>query len=187
MAAEVKFETDLQLDKLLTTNKAMEAKVQRIVKKILGEVVGRMRGRMHGVSSKEAYRAIRKSVYKRVLGGNVNIIPPLYGAGKRAPLPPVHHRLVNETNSKGNHRGGNRIPRSRRTENLLTYWGSDRGFILRFLNEGTPNRSTNGVRNVGQIGGNRWFSRMSQDELERTAQMFDELMTKLINEEFNKK
>ena len=184
--ADVRFETDLQLDKLLTTNKAMEAKVQRIVRKVLGEVVGRMRGRMQGFSTKEAYRAIRKSVYKKVLGGNVNIIPPFYGSGKRAPLPPVRHRLVTETNSKGNHRGGNRMPRSRRTEDLLTYWGSDRGFILRFLNEGTPKRSTNGIRNVGQIAGNRWFERMSQDELERTAHMFDTLMDKLINEEFNK-
>ena len=185
--AEVKFETNLQLDKLLTTDKTMEAKVQRIVRRVLGEVVGRMRGRMENVSKKEAYRAIRKSVYKKVLGGNVNIIPPIYGSGKRAPLPPVRHRLETATNSKGNHRGGNRMPRSRRTEDLLTYWGSDRGFILRFLNEGTPKRSTNGVRNVGQIGGNRWFSRMSQDELERTAQMFDELMDKLIEREFNKK
>ena len=187
MAASITFETDLQLDKLLTTDKKMEAKVQKIVRKILGIVVARMRGQMSNVSTKEAYRAIRKSVYKKVLGGNVNIITPRWAAGKRAPLPPVRHRLETETNSKGNHRGGNRIPRSRRTEDLLTYWGSDRGFIMRFLNNGTPRRDTNGVRSVGRIAGNNWFGRMSQNELERVAQQFDELMDKLINEEFNKK
>lgn len=185
--AEVKFETDLRLDKMLTSNKAMEAKVRSIVRKVLNVARNTMRTRMNGISNKAAYLAIRKSVYKKILGGNLNVITPNWPATKRAPLPPVRHKLAIYTNSKGNHRGGNRMHRSRRTEDLLTYWGSDRGFILRFLNEGTPNRSTNGVRNVGQIAGNRWFSRMSQDELERTAQMFDELMDKLIKEEFNKK
>lgn len=76
------------------------------------------------------------------------------------------------------------MPRSRRTEDLLTYMGADRGFILRFLNEGTPNRSTNGIRNVGQIAGNNWFGPMAQRELEHAAEQFDKLLDALIAKEF---
>ena len=179
--AEVRFETDAQLDKMLLSDKKMEAKVRNITRKVLQEARNRMRGRMSSVSTKEAYLAIRKSVYTKVLGGNINIATPRWKSGKSAPLPPESQR------KKSRAIGGNRIPRSRRTEDLLTYWGADRGFIMRFLNSGTPRRDSNGVRYVGQIAARNWFSRMSQDELERTAQMFDELMTKLINEEFNKK
>ena len=185
--AEVKFETDVRMDQMLTTNKKMEAKVRKIVEKVLIQARQGLRGRIRGVSRKEAELAIRKSLYKKVLAGNLNIITPRFKSGKTAPLPPVRHRLEHETNRKGNHRGGNRIPRSRRTENLLTYWGADRGFILRFLNSGTPERDTNGIRRVGQIAARNWFGSMGQQELEQAAQMFDELMEKLINEEFNKK
>ena len=179
--AEVKFETDLQLDKLLLSDKAMEAKVRNIVRKVLQTARNSMRTRMSGYSTKAAYLAIRKSVYKRVIGGNLNIATPRWKSGKSAPLPPESRR------KKSHAVGGNRIPRSRRTEDLLTYWGADRGFIMRFLNAGTPERVDNGVRPVGKIAARNWFGRMSQDELENAAQMFDELMEKLIQEEFNKK
>lgn len=178
--AEVKFETDVQLDKLLLSDKAMEAKVRNIVRKVLQTARNSMRGRLTYYGKKGANLAIRKSVYKKVLGGNVNIITPRFKSGKTAPLPPESPR------KKSHAVGGNRIPRSRRTEDLLTYWGADRGFILRFLNSGTDSRY-NGYRPTGAIAPRNWFSPMSQDELENAARMFDELMEKLIQEEFNKK
>ena len=76
------------------------------------------------------------------------------------------------------------MPRSRRTEDLLTYMGADRGFILRFINSGTPGRSTNGIRYVGQIAGNNWFGPMAQRELEHAAEQFDKLLDALIAKEF---
>ena len=171
---------------MLLSNKRMEAKVRKIIERVLIHARQEMRDKVRGVSKKEAELAIRKSIYKRVLGGNLNIASPRWKSGKSAPLPPIRHRLDYETNRKGNHRGGNRMPRSRRTESLLTYWGADRGFIMRFLNSGTPERDTNGVRYVGQIAARNWFGNMGQRELERAAQMFDELMEKLIQEELNK-
>ena len=42
------------------------------------------------------------------------------------------------------HRGGNRVPRSQRTEDILTT--ADRGFILRFVNSGTIPRYSGGGR-----------------------------------------
>ena len=50
-------------------------------------------------------------------------------------------------------RGGNRVPRSARTQQMLDYGPRDRGMILRWLSGGTGQR-TAGTRN-GRIGGNR--------------------------------
>ena len=188
--AEVRFETDLQLDKLLVSDKKMEAKVRKIVEKVLNVARNSMRGRLRHMSSKEAYLAIRKSVYTKVLGGNINIITPDKGSVKKVPPRPAK-------------RG-----RLQRTEDIMSYWGASRGFLLRFWNDGTDDRITthmNGHRILrtekrrgytyksGEIGGRgriqarNWFGPMSQQELESAAQMFDELMQKLIDEEFNKK
>lgn len=184
--AQVTFETNAQLDKLLVSDKAMEAKVRNIVRKVLQQAREITRSRVRGVSTKQAYLAVRKSVYKKILGGNINIAPTHHRSGSRAPLPPVYHKLEHTTNSKGNHRGGNRQPRSRRTEDLLTYTGVDRGFILRFLNTGTAERH-NGSRRTGSIAPRSWFGMTSQDAIEQMAGEFDRLMDELIEKEFNTK
>lgn len=185
--ANITVEAGDNLQQLLLSNKGMEEKVQRIVRKVLESSRDTLRARSRFVSSKAAYLAIRKSVYKKILGGNLNIAPSQFRAKHKAQVPPVYHRLEYELNSKGNHRGGNRMPRSRRTEDLLSYWGTDRGFILRFLNAGTPNRSTNGTRPVGRITGNDWFVDNSLQVLDRHMGMLDKLMNELIEKEFNKK
>ena len=76
------------------------------------------------------------------------------------------------------------MPRSRRTEDLLTYQGKDTAFILRFLNSGTPKRDTNGIRRVGQIAGRRWFEDTSHRALQHAAEQFDLLLDALIAKEF---
>ena len=50
-------------------------------------------------------------------------------------------------------RGGNRVPRSARTQQMLDYGPRDRGMILRWLSAGTGQR-TAGTRN-GKLHGNR--------------------------------
>ena len=50
-------------------------------------------------------------------------------------------------------RGGNRVPRSARTQQMLDYGPRDRGMILRWLSGGTGQR-TAGTRN-GKLHGNR--------------------------------
>ena len=82
---------------------------------------------------RKAYLAVRSSVYKKILGGNLNILASRR-AGQRAAL------IVERTLQPGQ-RGGNRRARSPRTENLETYYGKDRGFILRFLDSGTTQRT----------------------------------------------
>ena len=181
----IDIENNTKLDQLLLTNPEMEKKVRRIVRQVILGAIGPVQAAADRQSTKQAAQAVRKAVYKKILGGSINILDGRGRAGSRAPLPPVRHRLETETNRKGNHRGGNRIPRSRRTEDLLTYQGKDRAFILRFLNSGTPKRDTNGIRRVGKIAARNWFQNITHRELQAASEQFDLLLDALIQKEFN--
>lgn len=176
--AQVTIENNVKLERLLTSNPEMEKKVQKIVRKVLTVAQKSVQRTAIPLSSKEAYLGVRKAVYKKVLGGNINIISGGKSAGKRAPIPPESER------KKTHDRGGNRIPRSKRTEDLQSYAGPDRSFILRFLNDGTTTR-TSRYGNRGAIAARNWFGPAATQALEQSAQMFDELITKLVEQEFN--
>lgn len=176
--AQVTIENNVKLERLLTSNPEMEKKVQKIVRKVLIVAQKSVQRTAMPLSSKEAYLGVRKAVYKKVLGGNINIISGGKSAGKRAPIPPESQR------KKSHDRGGNRITRSKRTEDLLSYAGPDRSFILRFLNDGTTTR-TSRYGNRGAIAARNWFGPAATQALEQSAQMFDELITKLVEQEFN--
>lgn len=176
--AQVTIENNVKLERLLASNPEMEKKVQKIVRKVLTVAQKSVQRTAIPLSSKEAYLGVRKAVYKKVLGGNINIISGGKSAGKRAPIPPESER------KKTHDRGGNRIPRSKRTEDLLSYAGPDRSFILRFLNDGTTTR-TSRYGNRGAIAARNWFGPAATQALEQSAQMFDELITKLVEQEFN--
>ena len=85
----------------------------------------------------------------------------------------------------------------------MSYQGKDRGFILRFLNQGTGDRAihqmgnralrTGGVSIIAtkSLGGNRgsisarnWFGGASQKELENVAGHLQEIIDRVINDEF---
>lgn len=176
--AQVTIENNVKLERLLASNPEMEKKVQKIVRKVLTVAQKSVQRTAMPLSSKEAYLGVRKAVYKKVLGGNINIISGGKSAGKRAPIPPESER------KKTHDRGGNRIPRSKRTEDLLSYAGPDRSFILRFMNDGTTTR-TSRYGNRGAIAARNWFGPAATQALEQSAQMFDELITKLVEQEFN--
>jgi len=175
-----------ELESLLMSNPAMEKKVQGLIRKVLvaarREISNDIKG--GGVMKsdpRQAYKAVKSAVYRRILGGNVSILSKRR-AGKRGPLPPVVHQLETRVNSKGNHRGGNRMPCSRRTEDLLTYQGADRGFILRFLNAGTDQRESR-VGNRGAISARSFFATSSQQAMEKAAEQLDVLIEDLIKKE----
>jgi hypothetical protein len=74
---------------------------------------------------------------------------------------------------------------------MMDYEGSDRGFILRFLNSGTGQR-TAGTRN-GRLHGNRgniaarnWFPSSGQRAMNAAAQYIADEIDRLIAEEFGK-
>ena len=173
-----------ELEALLMSNPAMEKKVQGLIRKVLlaarKEISDAASGKIKN-DPRQAYKAVKSAVYRRILGGNVSILNKRK-AGTRGPVPPVYHALEHRTNSKGNHRGGNRMPRSRRTEDLMTYQGSDRGFILRFLNAGTEGRESL-VGNRGSIAARNFFGTSSQQAMEKAAEQLDLLIQDLIKQE----
>ena len=173
-----------ELESLLMSNPEMEKKVQGLIRKVLLAARRTISGDIHGViknDPRQAYKAVKSAVYRRILGGNVSILNKRK-AGKRGPVPPVVHQLETRVNSKGNHRGGNRMPRSRRTEDLLTYQGADRGFILRFLNAGTSDRESR-IGNRGNISARSFFATSSQQAMEKAAEQLDTLIEDLIKQE----
>ena len=93
---------------------------------------------------RQARRAIRTSVYDKVLGGNINILTGKIAHGTNNYEP--QRKLV------PGQRGGNRRKRSQRTQQVMSYAPLDRGFILRFVNSGTKTRVI-GFRNT--LKGNR--------------------------------
>lgn len=173
-----------ELERLLMSNPDMEKRVQGLIRKVLLEArrtVSNSIGSQIKNDPRQAYKAVKSAVYRRILGGSVSILSKRR-AGKRMPAPPVVHQLETRTNSKGNHRGGNRMPRSRRTEDLLTYAGADRGFILRFLNAGTSERES-AVGNRGSISARNFFSTSSHRVMQKAAEQLDSLIEELIKKE----
>ena len=99
---------------------------------------------------RQSARAIRTSVYEKVLGGNINIL-----TGKKA-----HGGGNYEPPRKGvSGRGGNRRLRSERTKQIMSYGPLDRGFILRFVNSGTKTRVI-GFRNTVKANRTRYENRV---------------------------
>ena len=102
---------------------------------------------------REARRAIRTSVYDKVLGGNINIL-----TGKKAHG--TNNYEPQRTLTPGQ-RGGNRRKRSERTKQIMSYAPLDRGFILRFVNSGTKTRVI-GFRNTQKGNRDRYNARVTR-------------------------
>ena len=113
---------------------------------------------------REAWKAGRRSVYKSILGGQVNILNQ-----KGAASGSNGYRPARKLDSNPHQRGGNRRKRSANTDRIDGYVGKDRGFILRFVNSGTAERQTRYGRR-GSITARNWFPNIGQRELEAAAE-----------------
>ena len=113
---------------------------------------------------REAWKAVRRSVYKSILGGQVNILNQ-----KGAASGSNGYRPARKLDSNPHQRGGNRRKRSAETDRIDGYVGKDRGFILRFVNSGTAERQTRYGRR-GSITARNWFPNIGQRELEAAAE-----------------
>ena len=142
---------------------------------------------------RESRRAIRTTVYEKVLGGNINILTGKKAHGGGSYEPP-------RTLTPGQ-RGGNRRTRSERTKQIMGYGPMDRGFILRFVNSGTKTRVI-GFRNTvkanrsayekrvtrisrgeksrtgnrGSIAARNWFMQSAESALGNAAQMIADII-----------
>lgn len=108
---------------------------------------------------------------------SAKILQPKTAGSFRFPEPPKVDR--------GHQRGGNRAPRSKRTIDMLTYGPRDRGFILRFLEGGTKQR-TAGTRSGKFRGGNRG-SIAPRNIFSRTAPFIGDAVAKKLAEKIEKR
>lgn len=193
-----------ELDRLLLSNPAMEKKVQGLIRKVLAMVrkgVGQAAHEKMKSDPRKAYLAVRMAVYKRILGGNVNILRKRKASGGGGAYTPTRTLRTGQ-------RGGNRKLRSERTKNMEAYYGSDRGFILRFLNQGTDERyvdfmpdsgrehvhrgsqggnlrkygKTINTGRRGRIAARNWFGPRSQKEMQHASEVLTQYIDQLIKD-----
>ena len=151
--------------RLMFTDKETRKRIRKIIREELKDTAKRLREDARyemKEDPRKAYRAVKSTVYKRILGGNVSILNPKK-AGPRYQL--VRQRKLD---MNPNQRGGNRRKRSPRTEQVDTYFGRDRAWILRIISSGTDTRHTR-YGNRGSIAARNWFQNMAPKEMELAA------------------
>jgi hypothetical protein len=193
-------EFEKKLEQLKSDSPGFEKRLRDAIRKILGKARSHLQNeaasglRMQS-DPRHAYKAVRYAVYKRIFGGQVNILQPR-SAGKG-------HLYEPPRTLKPHKRGGNRVLRSRRTTDVMSYEGKDRAFVLRFLNQGTGDRAIHsmggqslrrggvGILKTKSIGAHRgaisprnWFKGASMREMQSTSAEIQNLIDKIIKEEF---
>lgn len=125
MAYEVRVDKELRL-RTFKDDPVLRRRMNEIIAQVLWEARNKVSGDMEEWmmnSQHEAFRAVHNSVYKRVMGGNINIL--------------TQRKALRRGSVAPSFRG-----RSKKTEQMLSYIGPDRGMILRWINGGTRNRYT---------------------------------------------
>lgn len=102
-----------------------------------------------------ARHSIRRVIYQKILGGNINILDGKNSGSTTSYEPPRKLRPGK--------RGGNRMIRSEETQKRMSYGPLLRGFILRFVNSGTHPRYANGRNGKWTRTGNRTFARLQEE------------------------
>lgn len=190
-----------RLKRILADDPIFERKLQKVVDEALRAVrneVVRDARQIMGSDPRHAARAVRRSVYKRVLGGQVNILKKRR-AGRIGELPD------SDTNQWWRRRGY-------KTGQMARYQGSDRGFVLRFLNAPAKGRvsptmdahpmyrksiderpkhrqyNSRTLGNRGDIGANgQNFFEKSKGHMMAELPTLEQMIDHLIVQEFNSK
>lgn len=179
MATQIEIQNNIHLERLLISNPEMEKKVRKILSKVVREAAKQVSLSASAAipnDPRKAANAVRSTTYQMLLGGNVNLYNSRK-AGKGQPYYPIR-RL------RDGQRGGNRIPRSRRTEQMMSYVGADRAFILRWLESGTATRSSR-YGNRGAIAARNWFGPATDRAMNAAVEQFNTLLEELITKEMN--
>ena len=138
------------LEQALSTNPKTQKALQKLIRKALmqarAELSDYIKTKFENGDPRGAARAVRTSVYRKILGGNMNILNGKKAHGSNSYEPPRTLRP--------GQRGGNRRERSKRTDKVMHYAGEDRGFILRFVNSGTQQRA---IQRLTRISGTNKF------------------------------
>ena len=162
------------------TAKAVRSLISQEIAKARAAISQSARGSLR-TDPREAYKAVRRSVYKSILGGQVNILNSKGGASSSGSSYQPQRKL----DANPHQRGGNRCKRSARTGQVDGYTGKDRGFILRFVNSGTTTRQTR-YGNRGSIAARNFMASAGQRELEAAAErlgaLIDQELVRLMGE-----
>lgn len=171
-----------KFDLMTTTNAQVREAIRKATWEVLGEVRKAAISKANFKNSRHnSIQAIRRSVYKKIMGGSVSILD-----GKR----------------KANSGSFKATGRSARTQQIEGYSGRDRGFILRFVNSGTDDRYAGEGRNTkmgrdyiqskrgkpgfrGAIKATNFFGSSAgsaiQPAADKLAQMIEDEITKQFN------
>ena len=163
------------LEAALSTNPKTQKTLQKLIRKALMEVRPELVSAARGAMSSDprgAAQGIRTSVYKKILGGNINILNMRKKAGKPTTYEPPRKLQPHQ-------RGGNRVPRGKRTDTVMHYGPHDRQWILRFINSGTSGRLSG---NRGNIAPRNFFRGAGERALAQAADNLANLIdTELVD------
>lgn len=172
------------LEMALSTNPETRELLQKMISKAIAEARNEVvRGIRLKNDPRKAVHGVRRTVYEKILGANINI----YNS-KKTGKPTTYEPP--RTLRKGQ-RGGNRVPRGKRTQRVMTYGPHERQWILRIINSGTVNgprqAGTRGGRlsgNRGEIAARNFFGRLGNvaitKAVDNLANMVDEELEKIM-------
>ncbi len=167
--------------RMMTTDYNLAKNFRAVIRKALQKArrnLSKDAARYLGSDPRHAARAVKHSVYKSLFGGNLSILQKRSASAK--------YNLVRTRKVEQNphQRGGNRIPYSEKNSRLDAYFGSDRGFVLRFINSGTVTRQSR-YGNRGSVRPTDWFGHTAPWQIEAAANEVAEAITQYINHETN--
>ena len=165
------------LESMLVSNPDTAANIRKLITQEIAKARAALSQWAKGAMAsdpRQAYKAVRRSVYKSILGGQVNPFTPSGGASSSGSSFAKARKLDNHPPQ----RGGNRRKRSARTDQVDGYVGKDRGFILRFVNSGISKPRQTRYGNRGVIPARNWLATSGQRELEAAAERLSALIDK---------
>ena len=185
-----------QLEQAMTSNPRMKKLIQEKVREAILDVRAKVvrSDPFENGDPRQSIRAVRTSVYKKILGANINIYQSRKSHGKVSYLP--------SRTLRPGQRGGNRIKPSQRTKDLQSYAPVDRGFILRFVNSGTKERYIGGRNNEGDrfdrfvmdhngngfrgsIAARHWFRNYTEPQMVAAADILATVIDAEIEKQIN--
>ena len=156
-------ENQEKFEHMLTYEPNFDRHVRKLIKELLKEArknTVKDLGEHLKNDPRKAYRAVKYVVYKQLFGGNISILKKRKAGAK--------YELIRQRTLQPGQRGGNRWPRIESRNRLDQYYGSDRGFILRFLSSGTVDRETH-YGNRGHIERSDLFGHIAPWHMQQAA------------------
>lgn len=170
------------MNHILSTDPTMDRMVRKLIAKETREARNRTSRDISGHlprDPRQAARAVRHTVYRQLFGSNISILSKRKASSTRATL-----TKPRKLDQNPHQRGGNRRPRSERTKQLDSYFGADRGFILRFLSSGTDQRNTR-FGNRGGIPMSNMFGYIAPWHMEQAVNQISDAIAEYINHQAN--